>query len=248
MNQTSDFIFTGLPGECKLFNMETAVDKLEAMFQKAEADMEYMEKRLRLEFLTSAPENLAAEENPVKLLENLSAIKVRHAALCTQVQEIAAEQRQSMDSIRAHLDTTVQLVQQLQQTADVEIPPLTETEKESADFLGLLVNRNTAELLMSMEPSAQEQPPSSREGEFEELSEATLEAVPRSVHSNVKLADLNAFYKQLHEHFSLKKNSGGLSLQKMKQMNMKVSDAKLKTLQHLSVIELDKKGHVCLSF
>nr|XP_023823988.1 spindle and kinetochore-associated protein 2 isoform X3 [Salvelinus alpinus] len=135
MNQTSGFIFTGLPGECKLFNMEIAVDKLEAMFQKAEADMEYMEKRLRLEFLTNAPENGTTEENPVKLLENLSAIKVRHAALCTQVQEIAAEQKQSMDSIRAHLDTTVQLVQQLQQTADVE-------------------------LLMSMEPSAQEQPQS----------------------------------------------------------------------------------------
>ncbi|KAM9498946.1 SKA complex subunit 2-like isoform 1-T1 [Salvelinus alpinus] len=143
MNQTSGFIFTGLPGECKLFNMEIAVDKLEAMFQKAEADMEYMEKRLRLEFLTNAPENGATEENPVKLLENLSAIKVRHAALCTQVQEIAAEQKQSMDSIRAHLDTTVQLVQQLQQTADVEIPPL--TEMEPADFLGLSVNQNTAE-------------------------------------------------------------------------------------------------------
>ncbi|XP_064837913.1 spindle and kinetochore-associated protein 2-like [Oncorhynchus masou masou] len=158
MNQTSGFIFTGLHEECKLFNMETAVDKLEAMFQKAEADMDYMEKRLRLEFLTNAPENSAAEENPVKLLENLSAIKVRHAALCTQVQEIAAEQKQSMDSIRAHLDTTVQLVQQLQQTADVEIPPLTEMEQESADFLGLSVNQNTAGLLMSMEPSVQEQP------------------------------------------------------------------------------------------
>ncbi|XP_024249682.1 spindle and kinetochore-associated protein 2 [Oncorhynchus tshawytscha] len=158
MNQTSGFIFTGLLEERKLYNMETAVDKLEAMFQKAEADMEYMEKRLRLEFLTSAPENGAAEENPVKLLENLSAIKVRHAALCTQVQEIAAEQKQSMDSIRAHLDTTVQLVQQLQQTADVEIPPLTKMEQESADFLGLSVNQNTAELLMSMEPSVQEQP------------------------------------------------------------------------------------------
>ncbi|XP_055798276.1 spindle and kinetochore-associated protein 2-like isoform X2 [Salvelinus fontinalis] len=131
MNLTSGFIFTGLPGECKLFNMEIAVDKLEAMFQKAEADMEYMEKRLRLEFLTNAPENGATEENPVKLLENLSAIKVRHAALCTQVQEIAAEQKQSMDSIRAHLDTTVQLVQQLQQTAEVEwCPEFAEDEHE----------------------------------------------------------------------------------------------------------------------
>ncbi|XP_029483437.1 spindle and kinetochore-associated protein 2 isoform X1 [Oncorhynchus nerka] len=226
--------------------METAVDKLEAMFQKAEADMEYMEKRLRLDFLTNVPENSAAEENPVKLLENLSAIKTRHAALCTQVQEIAAEQKQSMDSIRVHLDTTVQLVQQLQQTADVELPTLTETEQESAEFLGLSVNQNTAEVPMSMELQAQELPRSSREGEFEELSEATLEAVPCSMRANVKLVNLNAFYKQLHEYFSFRKNSGSLSLQKMKQMNMKVSDAKLKTLQHLSLIELDKKGHVRL--
>ncbi|KAL0182808.1 hypothetical protein M9458_022183, partial [Cirrhinus mrigala] len=51
---------------------------------------------------------------------NLSAIKARHAALCAQVEEIAAEQKRSMDSIRAHLDTTVQLVQQLQNTADVQ--------------------------------------------------------------------------------------------------------------------------------
>ncbi|XP_029546879.1 SKA complex subunit 2 [Salmo trutta] len=226
--------------------METAVDKLEAMFQKAEADMEYMEKRLRLDFLTNVPENSAAEENPVKLLENLSAIKTRHAALCTQVQEIAAEQKQSMDSIRVHLDTTVQLVQQLQQTADVELPTLTETEQESAEFLGLSVNQNTIEVPMSMELPAQELPQSSREGEFEEVSEATLEAVPCSMRANVKLANLNAFYKQLHEYFSFRKNSGALSLPKMKQMNMKVSDAKLKTLQHLSLIELDKKGHVRL--
>ncbi|XP_071029265.1 SKA complex subunit 2 [Oncorhynchus clarkii lewisi] len=226
--------------------METAVDKLEAMFQKAEADMEYMEKRLRLDFLTNVPENSAAEENPVKLLENLSAIKTRHAALCTQVQEIAAEQKQSMDSIRVHLDTTVQLVQQLHQAADVELPTLTETEQESAEFLGLSVNQNTAAVPMSMELQAQELPRSSREGEFEELSEATLEAVPCSMRANVKLANLNAFYKQLHEYFSFRKNSGALSFQKMKQMNMKVSDAKLKTLQHLSLIELDKKGHVRL--
>uniref|UniRef100_A0AAY5KBK7 Protein FAM33A n=1 Tax=Esox lucius TaxID=8010 RepID=A0AAY5KBK7_ESOLU len=241
----------GLSEECKLFNMETAVDKLEAMFQKAEADMEYMEQRLKLDYLTNAPENDAREENPVKLLENLSAIKARHAALCTQVQEIAAEQKQSMDSIRAHLDTTVQLVQQLQQTADIEVPPLTETEQESADSLGLSVNLNTAECLFtqvptSVQPPAQEQPRCSRGGEFEELSEATLEEVPRSVRSSVTLVDLNAFYRQLHEHFSLRKHCGALSLQKMKQMNMKVSEAKLKTLQHLSLIELDKKGHVRL--
>ncbi|KAM6970093.1 SKA complex subunit 2 [Aplochiton taeniatus] len=225
--------------------METAVDKLEAMFQKAEADMEYIDKRLRLDFLTNAPENSAAEDNPVKLLENLSAIKVRHAALCAQVEEIAVEQKESMDAIKAHLNTTVQLVGQLQQTVDLEVPPLKDSEKEAVEFFGLELNLNTPESSLSVEPSTQEQPLSSKEIEFTELSEATLEAVPQSVRGSVKLEELNAFYKRLHKHLSPKANSS-VSLQKMKQLNMKGSDAKLKTLQHLSLIEFDKKGHVRL--
>lgn len=40
--------------------------------------------------------------------------------------------------------------------------------------------------------------------------------------------------------------SGSISVQKMKQLKMKVSDAKLKVLQHLSLVELDRKGNVCL--
>lgn len=40
--------------------------------------------------------------------------------------------------------------------------------------------------------------------------------------------------------------SGFLSVQKMKQLKMKVSDAKLKVLQHLSLVELDRKGHIRL--
>ena len=59
--------------------------------------------------------------NPVQLLENLAAIKARHSALCAQVEDIAAEQKRSMDSIRAHLDTTVKLVEELQNTADIQV-------------------------------------------------------------------------------------------------------------------------------
>ncbi|KAJ8342913.1 hypothetical protein SKAU_G00328410 [Synaphobranchus kaupii] len=214
--------------------METAVNTLEAMFQKAEADLEYMEKRLKFEFMTNDSESGAAEENPVKLLENLSAIKVRHKALCTQMEEIAVEQKQSVESIRSYLNTTVQLVQELHQTADTEVPPLTEKEKEAVDVLGLPVPQHMTE-------AAPVQSQKLKATKFVELSKADFEAVPRSVRSNTKLADLNAFYKQLFEHFSAK-NSRPLSLQQMKKLNMKVNDTMLKTLKHLSVIELDKKG------
>ncbi|KAJ8266541.1 hypothetical protein GJAV_G00131620, partial [Gymnothorax javanicus] len=233
----ASFIFTGLPEECKLFNMETTVNKLEAMFQKAEADLEYMEKRMKFEFMTNYPEN-GEKENPVKLLENLSAIKVRHKALCSQVEQITAEQKQSVELIKSHLNTTMQLVEALQQNADTEIPPLTEREKEAAEVLGLAISRNVTEPapLLSQDLST---------SKSVELSEADFEAVPGSVRSNTKLADLNAFYKQLLEYFSANKNRP-LSLQQMKKMNMKANDSMLKTLKHLSIVELDKKGLVHL--
>ncbi|XP_059401265.1 spindle and kinetochore-associated protein 2-like [Carassius carassius] len=77
----------------------------------------------------------------------------------------------------------------------------------------------------------------------EEVSEGTFETVPQSVRGNLKLNDLNTFYKQLSEHFS-DKNRGPISTQRRKKLKMKVSDSALKTLQHLKLIELDKKGLV----
>ncbi|KAA0704088.1 Spindle and kinetochore-associated protein 2 [Triplophysa tibetana] len=222
--------------------MET-VDKLEAMFQKAEADIEYVEKRLKFDFVANAREAGSFEGNPVQLLENLSAIKARHASLCAQVEEIATEQKRSMDSIRAHLDTTVQLVQQLQNTADIQVPPLTKEEQEAKEALCSSLAALSVEAVPTSEPQIQAQ--STSQCASEEVTESTFEAVPRSVRGNLKLNDLNTLYKQLSEYFS-DKNRGPIGTQRMKKLNMKISDSALKTLQHIKLIELDKKGLVSL--
>ncbi|XP_038565262.1 spindle and kinetochore-associated protein 2-like isoform X2 [Micropterus salmoides] len=223
--------------------METTVEKLEAMFLKSEADLEYIEKRLKLDFINNAAENRCpTEENPAVMLENLRAIKAKHTALCSQVKEIAAAQKESMDSITNNLSSVMDLIQHFQQTTDVEVQPLTESVQESAELLGSTVRETTTEVLPAAAASGQQQTLSC---EYEELSEAMLEAVPLSILSKIKLDDLNVFYKQLQQHFS-RNSSGSLSIQKMKQLKMKVSEAKLKVLQHLSLVELDKKGHVRL--
>lgn len=200
-----------------------------------------MEKRLKFDFMANVREAGSFEGNPVQLLENLSAIKARHSALCTQVEEIAAEQKRSMDSIRAHLDTTVQLVQQLQDTADVQVPPLTEEEQEARDALCSSIAALNVEAMPTSETQAQ----SESQNMHEEVSEGSFETVPRSVRGNLKLNDLNMLNKQLSEYFS-DKNRGPISTQRMKKLNMKVSDSAMKTLQHLKLIELDKKGLVSL--
>ena len=59
---------------------------------------------------------LFQQENLVGLLDYLGPIKAKHAALSTQVKEMAAAHRESMDSIRGQLDGTLQLLQHFQQT------------------------------------------------------------------------------------------------------------------------------------
>lgn len=55
------------------------------------------------------------------VMERLRALKAKHAALCSQVKEIAAVQKESMDSIRSNMEGAMKLVQRFQQTADVEV-------------------------------------------------------------------------------------------------------------------------------
>ncbi|CAL8275908.1 unnamed protein product [Arctogadus glacialis] len=117
--------------------METTVEKLEAMFQKSEADLDYIEKRLKLDFINAhhTGDGAPAEENLVGMLDSLGQIKAKHAALSTQVQEIATAQKESMDSIRGQLDGTLQLIQHFQQTDNSKISPLTEEAQEAAELI-----------------------------------------------------------------------------------------------------------------
>uniref|UniRef100_A0A3Q4GIE5 Spindle and kinetochore-associated protein 2-like n=1 Tax=Neolamprologus brichardi TaxID=32507 RepID=A0A3Q4GIE5_NEOBR len=165
--------------------METTVEKLEAMFLKAEADLDYIEKRLKLDFINS--------RSAVSLLVSL------------------------------------------------QVGTLTESERESVALLSA-VSRTTAEVSRTTPLDAYAWFASVG---CEELTAAMLESLPPSVRSNIKLTDLNTFYQQLQQHLG-KSNRGSLSVQKMKQLKMNVSDAKLKVLQHLSLVELDSKGHVRL--
>ncbi|KFU86258.1 Spindle and kinetochore-associated protein 2, partial [Chaetura pelagica] len=89
-------------------------------FQKAEADLDYIQHKLEFEIMKSLPENPEAEENPVALLEGLSAVKSRYRALCMQLEKISTEQGESMQAIRTALENTRKMVQALQYHTDLE--------------------------------------------------------------------------------------------------------------------------------
>ncbi|NXL93790.1 SKA2 protein, partial [Alectura lathami] len=89
-------------------------------FQKAESDLDYIQHRLQFEIMKSLPDNPAAEENPIALLEELSVVKSRYKMLSVQLEKVSLEQRESMDGIRAALENTMRMVQALQQRSNLE--------------------------------------------------------------------------------------------------------------------------------
>ncbi|KFQ46605.1 Spindle and kinetochore-associated protein 2, partial [Nestor notabilis] len=89
-------------------------------FQKAESDLDYIQHRLEFEILKSLPDDLAPEENPVALLEELSVMKSRYKMLRMQLKKVFIEQRESMNRIRAALENTMKMVRVLQHHAGIE--------------------------------------------------------------------------------------------------------------------------------
>nr|XP_057943391.1 spindle and kinetochore-associated protein 2 isoform X3 [Doryrhamphus excisus] len=107
--------------------METAVENLELMFSKSEAGLDHIEKRLKLDLTNHTAENgRFPEENPAMMLERLRAIKDKHTALCSQMTEIAAAQKESMFSTRENINRAAALIQHFAQTG-MEVHSLAES-------------------------------------------------------------------------------------------------------------------------
>ncbi|NWT87426.1 SKA2 protein, partial [Lanius ludovicianus] len=89
-------------------------------FQKAESDLDYIQHRLEFEIMKSLPDDAGAEENPVALLKEIPVLKSRYKSLCVKMEKIFLEQKESMESIRAALQKTMNIVQALQQRTELE--------------------------------------------------------------------------------------------------------------------------------
>ncbi|XP_066057808.1 spindle and kinetochore-associated protein 2 [Chamaea fasciata] len=227
--------------------METAVTRLETLFQKAESDLDYIQRRVEFEMMKSLPDDAAAEENPAALLKELPVLKSRYKSLCAQMEEISRQQKESMQSIRVALEKTMKTVQALQQQTGLESLPLSAEEQAAAQQLNLQIGKEMEfsveepSCLMAAAPGSAEEP------QFTPVTEKTFMSVPRSIRSTVKLADLNCLYKELFSHFIVQKNRAALSLSQMRKMNMKVTDSRIQILKELGIVELDKRGNVKLA-
>uniref|UniRef100_A0A096LZW4 Protein FAM33A n=1 Tax=Poecilia formosa TaxID=48698 RepID=A0A096LZW4_POEFO len=116
-------------------------------FLKSEADLEYIERRLKLDFINGASARGSfAKENVAGILENLKSIKAKHSLLRCQVSQITDAQKGSMELIRNRLSTAMELIKHCQQASHLEVESLAESEQESAMFLDSTITSITAEV------------------------------------------------------------------------------------------------------
>ncbi|NXP27966.1 SKA2 protein, partial [Scytalopus superciliaris] len=89
-------------------------------FQKAKADLDWIQYKLEREIRENLPEDAGAEEDPVAILEELSVVGSRYEALCKQMDRIVAERQQIMKNIGDNVQDTMKILQELEGKVGLE--------------------------------------------------------------------------------------------------------------------------------
>ncbi|CAH3182633.1 unnamed protein product [Porites evermanni] len=249
-----------------MVDMEPAVDKLEALFQKAESDLNYISLRLETEFSQQFSESCQDELNPIKLLKRINQAKQRFKSLSEEASCICSKQEEIKDVLTDQMLACQDLLRQLQKCAGLSVLDSNADEQ----FLRALETRlridttsseqsvhdEDKENNTSVDQTRGKQPqletvtkPVSRgRKEFIAIDEKEFLSVSDLVRGRVKLADVNKVYEVLFQHFKKNKNSSSLTPKEMTKMGLKVTgatgEAKLKVLRALKVIEINNKGAV----
>ena len=118
--------------------MEATVDKLEAMFHQAECDIDYISRKLDLEFSNDQVENEALQ-NPKKMLEKISEIKSEFSDIVKEAEAIKMAQIEAVDFFKTQLTTACAALQKLQDSANMESTEKPEELKQVEEILGIEV-------------------------------------------------------------------------------------------------------------
>ncbi|KAL5015673.1 hypothetical protein ScPMuIL_005262 [Solemya velum] len=233
--------------------MERTVGTLEAMFQKAESDLNYLSRKLEFEFGNQDEDG--TKVNPAKMMPKIAEIKKEYANLVTEAAAIQKAQMEAMDFFRCNLLSVCDVLQKLQQDTgkwngekpeelvkleemlgvNTEMPciPLVaeaETTATTSQSHSIVVqqSKNSEQQKKSSEPACSVSPASRRKGSDEcmEITEEEFESVSNLIRGRAKLSEVNSTYSVLWTHFKeAKKSSPPLTTSEMYKMGLKVSGA-----------------------
>ncbi|KAL4223721.1 Spindle and kinetochore associated complex subunit 2 [Mactra antiquata] len=95
--------------------MDNTVGKLDAMFQKADSDINNLSDRLKEEFGDHEVEDLL-ESNPSELVQKIAGVKKEFASIIQQAEAVKQAEKEAMVEFRSHINDICQLLLKLQNT------------------------------------------------------------------------------------------------------------------------------------
>ncbi|XP_061163631.1 spindle and kinetochore-associated protein 2-like [Saccostrea echinata] len=233
--------------------MESKVEVLEAMFQKAESDLNFLSRKLDFEFDQNNEEN---KTNPSQMLQKIADIKKEFSSIVQEAAAIQEAQKEAMAQFQSQLLGACQLLQKIQEQGSLESEEKPEELVKLEELLGVNLPHYQSDTTASnsQQEVDQSQPANSnltftlnaksteetesqtketlspaerrsQSSEFIELSEEEFDSVPSLVKGRVKLSDVNMTYRVLWRHFKEEENSNPLGPSEMYKIGLKVSGA-----------------------
>ncbi|XP_078363210.1 SKA complex subunit 2-like isoform X2 [Oculina patagonica] len=241
--------------------MEPAVDKLEALFQKAESDLNYISLRLETEFSQQFADSGQEQLNPIKLLQRINQAKTRFKCLSEQAAHTNSQQQLIQAGLRDQMLACQDLLRHSQKCAGLLVLEKNDDElflQASVSRLRIGISEQSTDEEDKENKSVRDENTQQQEAVVKPIYRGTKELLPieekefltvsKLVRGRVKLHDVNKVYEVLFHHFKKNKNSTSLTPKDMTKMGLKVTgatgEAKLKVLRALKVIVIDNKGAV----
>ncbi|XP_056010311.1 spindle and kinetochore-associated protein 2-like isoform X2 [Ostrea edulis] len=234
--------------------MESKVEVLEAMFQKAESDLNFLSRRLDFEFDQNNEENKA---NPTQMLQKIADIKKEFSSIVQEATAIQETQKATVAQFQSQLLAACQLLQKVQEQGNLQSEDKPEELVKLEELLGVSfphhqsvpttfdtqqeanqsdpVNNNLTFTLNAKNPVEVKETEAnealtplerrSQSSEFIEVSEEEFESVSSLVRGRVKLSEVNMTYRILWRHFKEEENSNPVGPSEMYKMGLKVAGA-----------------------
>ncbi|XP_070572178.1 SKA complex subunit 2-like [Ptychodera flava] len=130
--------------------MANTVDKLQALFQKADSDLNYVSRKLDAEFSEMSQES--SQANPKDLVERLQSVKKEYANIVKEAEEIQKAQQEAAEFFKSQLQLACQTLQKIQEQTGTEAPEKSEEVQLAESLLGLHVAPESQEDTSSDKP------------------------------------------------------------------------------------------------
>ncbi|CAB4022199.1 spindle and kinetochore-associated 2-like isoform X1 [Paramuricea clavata] len=231
--------------------VEAATNRLEALVEKIDSDLDYAVLKLSNEFSEKFEDGLPSEINPVELIERLRKAKQEFKVLMKESDDIESKQKAIIQALCRATSEQMNKVLELQRHAGMQ--PNANTDNEELVILrqecGTAENMKVDDVSTDLKKYGK-LTTTCRSGsnDFDPVTEEEFMNVSDLVRGRSKLEDVNQVYNALFTYFQKHRKVSRLTLKDMTKLGLKVSgatgSAKLKVLRTLNIIEISKDGSV----